>query len=454
MRKTLQAILAIVLAAAPASAGTVYIPVVAPDGDGGQKVVVIATNNDPTTVRRFSGYLLGIATDGVAMPRSAAIHREVQPLQTVLVEFDAKQVSSLLEINAAPQLDISARLENVQVGGEKLSIQLPVVSSYNMVPPGTRQRLHGWRRASDGTRSNFGVINVGKAEARCTLEVLGTNGQSFGSALLSLAPLSMAHYSDALGLLGITSVADAHARLECDQPTFPWVEVYNATTASFRYIQNAASGKSTLQLPGQEPPPAPVPEGAVVFTKPGAFHTSAHANPTALYDIEVGPHRTFGKLTVSFDYTHNSWYPGRESREHNLFWLHRGGTGPNWIGWLKNIFGYANIHGPNQNRMRNIWGVDTLEVLAAYTNAVVQLGRTYRVVYTYEGAAGAWDYSLTDKVTGQLIGRVTGFAGAPIRSEGTGLFFIYMGHGPHCEECPEVPSFGSVWSDLRVEFLP
>lgn len=472
MRKTLQAILVLAAAAAPALAGTLYIPVVAPDGDGGQKVVLSFTNNDPTTPRRFSGYLLGIATDGVAVPRSASLVREVQPLQTILVELDAKQVSSLLEVNAAPQIDVSARLENVQLAGnERLSVPLPVVFSENMIPAGTRQTLQGLRRGSDGTRSNFAVMNVGQSEARCTIQVFGASGQSFGSALLSLAPLSMAHYSDVLGLLGITSIADARASLECDQATFPWLEVYNGNSGSFRYLHAAASGKSTLQLPGNgdgggggggggggDVDDDPVSPNSVLFVQQGDFHTPAPHNDTWVQNIEVGQNVSFDRVTIDFDVTVGPW-SYEPHKLHSLFWLHRG----RWLQspWKKNIYGFANLLGPNKNEMKLTSNVDNPPgVMNAWNSgAAVSQGTTYHVSYLWDAQSRVVRLTLTNKATGQLVSQITGSTfGRALKSDDSGAFMIYFGHedtGPrsHCDCGADRPTWDWTYSNLRLEFV-
>jgi hypothetical protein len=84
----------------------------------------------------------------------------------------------------------------------------------------------------------------------------------------------------------------------------------------------------------------------------------------------------------------------------------------------------------------------------------LQRGVTYHLDYVYDGAGNAIRLRITDKATGALVGQVNGHAfGVPLRSDGTGAFFVYLGHDDHSCCGPERPSYGASWSDLRVEFV-
>ncbi len=453
--------LVLALAAAPAFAGTVYLPVVAPDGDGGQKTVVTVTNDDPATPRRFTGFLLPLGSDGVAATRTPALSRTIEPGQTVLVELDSHQTSALLEINAAPQLSVGARLENLAgTGGEALSVPLPVVSSANLVAAGEAIDLQGWQRAADGARTNLGLLNLGQGPAVCQFDLFGAGGESRGSAELRLAPLSLSYFRDGLRLLGVSSIRDAHSRITCDQPSFAWLDVFDGSAGSFRTLLPAANGKSTLRLPGDDgsavgdPPTTP---HSVLFVQRGTFHTATPGDETWVRNVALPADTRFDRVTVDFDVTPGPWSYD-PTKTHSLFWLHRGVwlTSP----WNGNIFGFVNAFGPGKDEVKVLTNVDapkgTRDVWS--DNVVLEQGKTYHVAYVWDGQGGFLRLTITDKASGEPVFEVEGSTlGKPLTTDASGSFFIYFGHEDlgvgGCMCGPERPSYGWSWSDLRLEFV-
>lgn len=454
-------------AAAPSNAGVVYVPVIPLKGS--HEIRVTASNNHPSTSWHYVANVLPLNTDGTLDERSNPAMMFVPPLRTTEALLPNLSTSGLIEIAAAPQLGFSATLfpAGTKSSPDNIGVPLPIITSDEARKAGEWILVQGLQRSAQGTRSDVGVVNLGHSATRCTAWVVAADGTPLGgsSAILDLRALTMAYFDDVLGLLGQTAGIDVLLRLNCDQSFYAFGVVRNGASGAIKVRTPAARGSSLLRLPGQGPAPEPepepeppAPEGAFVFSRPGLFHTSLPSNPTYLADMNIGTGRTFSRIRVVFDYRHGSWSNFGSSKEHNLFWLHRGGTGSLWEGWFRHVYGYANIHGPNQNRMRNIYGVDVNTVFASHTNAVIEVGGNYRVEYIYDGTTFTWTYDITDLSNNQLVNRLTGNSFAPVRTGTTGFFFIYMGHSDeHVREhpdSPEVPSYGSQWSNLRVEFIP
>jgi hypothetical protein len=455
--------LALVGAAAPLWAGVIYVPVIPLEG---HEIRIAASNNHPDTAWPYEAHLLPLNSDGTVHDRSQPTGISVQPLRTTQAVVPSLSIPGLLEISTPPQLGFTATIlpAGSNNSPDNIGTPLPIITSHEAHDADSWLMIQGLQRSANGTETDVGVVNLGHASARCHAFLVAADGESLGDALLDLRPLTMAYFTDVVGLFGQNAAVDVLLRLRCDEAFYSFAVIKNGAAGAIKVRGPAARGTSLLHLPGEEPPPsqpppsepAPPPDpGTVVFTRNGVFHAPTPGNDTAIHHINVGPHRTFSRVTVRFDYTHGGWFPGAENHNHSLFWLHRGGIGHGWLGWFGHIYGYVNIFGPNRDELRNMISVNVTGPHANFKRPVQpQIGSTYRVEYLYNGAAGHYEAKMTDLATGAVIGTVSGGTTGPIRSEGGGLFAIYFGHENAHGHGPERPSYGSVWRDLRVEFIP
>lgn len=446
--------LAVTLAAAPAFAGTVYVPILSDNGlDGTDYTTRVWLTNDgggPLTVETV---FLANGADGTKGRDAAGKKPEehvVRAGDTVVIEVT--KGPGLLEIttggDGAEALAISAELRNEkQNGATETHSVVPVISSDNLGEAGDILTLQGLRRKDGAVFTNLVLANLGHAGAQCSVKALKANGQQIAStALLSLAALSQAQYDDALHLLGETQAKDVHMQVQCDQPFFSFLTLYENEGGEVLALEPSATGDSSLARPGDNAPTVP---GALVFTKNGTFHVPTPGNPTAVFNIPVPKNHTYSKVVVDVD-IHNGGWSSNRSGFHNLMWLHRGACC--WPKWPDNVFGLVEARGPSLNRVAVKTNVNLgpHEQLNFYRVIPLHEGNTYRFHYEYDGSGRAIRFALSQN--GQVVGQGTDRASAnSVQTDNSGFFMIYFGH----EQSEfDQATYGWRYENLRVEFLP
>lgn len=449
MRRPWIAIAALFLAGSvPAGAGVLYVAV--PPLEAEQSIELQAFNRGADASRRFQARLLPLNTDGTIDRRGLKVTAvTVAPLANRSVVLDAATQPGLLEIFSAPQLSFEARFFSSPA--TRVAASLPVISSANQVKAGESAELIGLQRSGDGLGADVGVVNLGHAAAACTASLHAAGGAAIGNpASLALAPLSHVYFTDALAAFGAADIAAASLRLSCNQAFFTYASVMDADSGARSFVTPAARGNSSLKLPGTGPV---VPPGAVVFSRPEAFHTPTLAKPTEVFNIPVPSGKPFRQLHVAFDYYHAGW-SHEPDKNHNLFWVHRGV----WLNspWADNIYAFVNAFGPGTDLVKMLTNVDAGKARQVWSYAYqMQAGHTYRVEYLYDVEQEVVRLKLTDKATGELVVDILGDTyGKPIVADASGTFFVYFGHQDDTGIAPERPSYGSTWSALEVLFLP
>ena len=446
--------LALICVAAPAFGGTVYVPILSENGSDDTTYLtrVWLTNhgNGPQSVETL---LLADNTNGTNRDGKKSSKTSIPAGGTVVLEVESGP--GLLEIIAsgakAGDLAISAEVRNPdQKGAQETHSVVPIISSENARAGGDILALQGLRRTG-GVFTNLVVVNLGHSAAQCSVKVFRAGGDQIAStALLSLKALTQVQFPDALNSLGEKSARDVNSQVECDQPFFAYLTLYEQGSGEVLVLEPSASGDSSLAAPGEEEPPS-VP-GAILFTQKGTFHIPTPGNPTAIYNIPVPKDRTFSNVTVDLDVFIAGWYNKDPSGLHSLFWLHRGACC--WPKWARNITGFANVFGPNRNVVKVISNMDMgqFDKSRGEKGVSLQPGQTYHVRFEYNTSTGTSYLQLTQG------GSEVAFITMPttvnrLQADGTEAWMIYFGHEftTHGEERP---SFGWRYENLRVEFLP
>ncbi len=242
------------LLAAPAFAGTVYLPHV-PSleiGDVEYRSWVWVSNNNPDILNQVEIYVISAFQDGTEReegyePRMEWIGRG----QTRV--FKMRGEAGLMEIVAPPDVFIQARL--VPVGEDPASgqgIDLPVVSSNRVVPEGVEAQILGLERRDDGsaTSSSFGLINLGHQATTCLVDVWTGPGELVVEDVeLTFNALSLSQFHNVLAILGQTEGSDWRFGVTCDQPFFPYLLLSHSKTGRAAFFGPAENGSSTLSRP-------------------------------------------------------------------------------------------------------------------------------------------------------------------------------------------------------------
>lgn len=246
-------LLALVLAV-PAWAGTVYVPHPGSVQVGGveYETQVWASNTDGSQKRRLEHFFIPSNADGTERDQGPVVVR-IAPGRTVRLEVEPEG-SGLLEIFAAPQVVISARLVEKLPGPAPLvGTQLPVIDSDNLAEAGETVHLQGWERIQNVISTTLGIALLSEEAGHCTVEVFRADGSQIDTtALLSFEALSHHQFDEALEILKAGDVKDVRSVVSCDQPFFSYVSLYGKDPTGVVFVLPSASGGSDLRRPGEK----------------------------------------------------------------------------------------------------------------------------------------------------------------------------------------------------------
>jgi hypothetical protein len=440
-------------AAAPASAGKVYIPVVDRTAPGSTHETEILLANAGAQERRYELYVLPADTDG-NLPRTGGIRTIVFPGRTVrLTDISAPGTFGLVEIDAAPQIAIDARLAHTPATGPASASPVPVISSQNALAAGATAHLLGLVRTNAGASSDLGVVNLDRQSARCGVSFVRADGSGIGGTIdISVKPLALSHFTDVLGILGENQATDVRVRVSCNRTFYAYATVFNPTARVLAFATPAATGASTLGTDGSNPPPPPPPAGdAIVFESRGLVHTPAVGNESRVLTVPVSGTLSLRRLTIEWDVTPGAWAATRPEASHNMIWVHRGDR------YRSNTLANVNAFGPPRSVVRSNQNIDlgAGQVTSDEEAVALQQGVTYHFRHVYD--AESRTVTLTISADGQTIATFQHAATARngvLVVPATGLS-VHFGHGaPRTAQSAELPTYGWEYRDLRIEMLP
>lgn len=398
---------------APAFAGTVYIPVTSGKTVGSATYTTRLWLSNPGAVTRsFSVLFLPAGADGTQRAGAAPQSFTLAAGGTlVLGNLAPAGTSGLLEISGAPQILTTARLD----GADPLravhgSAYVPAVSSKNLMAKNATADLLGLERGTTGPVTNLAVVNLGQTASQCTIRAAQLNGTPIGAAAtVSVAPVSVRRFDDALATLGVTAVSDARLAVSCDQSFYAFAEVLGSTSPSAVVITPTLSLDSALAPPGTVPPPA---SGAVIVERSGVFFTPV-ANASALdVPVPLVPGRGYRKATIDFDMTTATFSPvfdsivgflrpgtSRDDRTLYFGFNIRGGRGRTFIDLGVPVLEPA-IKANYAWKPRTQYHIRIVYDVVA-KNMVLQALQNGQVVHT--AAGGIFNLDLSDQGTGVLL---------------------------------------------------
>lgn len=299
-RPTLTGILvlaAIAAAAPPLEAGESFVPIARnqPSGGGTTRTVVFVSNLS-TTAKSFISQFLVAGTDGVANPGESTT-LSVGGGQTVQLATSVPSGSSgMLRIDGPSDLQIDARLETTNAQGALVSeARVPVLSPERFTAAGETLYLQALERRADGKPlTDFGIANLTREAASCTVSAVRANGQAIGSAAtFSLFPLSLREFPEVWVTLGVPEIADARITVSCNKQFSAYALVFDVGGPRTAAVTPGGLLNGTL-----EPIIRP---GEVVFNVPGDFLIAKASDSYRTYRIPLVPNQLYQKATVDFD---------------------------------------------------------------------------------------------------------------------------------------------------------
>ncbi|MGE0639381.1 MAG: hypothetical protein AB7G12_16115 [Thermoanaerobaculia bacterium] len=462
MKPTLRTLACLLLAAAPALAGPVYVPVALNYTSGAYtRSTDIWVTNPDTAVQGFVVRYLQSLSDGTTRTDGDEIGPfYLLPGQTFRYNnLVPANFRGMLELDGFPGLQFSAALTvETQQGVKVQESEIPVLSQANLIPANGAAVLQGLEKIGLTITSNLGVVNMGHSPALCRVGLRQRDGLLIiQNVPVNLPPLSMLQYEDAFTILGLSIVPEgARADITCDQPFWTYYSTYNDVSGAVEVVEPSTSIlSSTLVEPsgdtggggGGNPPPPPAPGDAVVFESNGEivrYPTSRWALNNYRINMPFSGSRTFSKLTVDFDFHIGNWDNQRPTGFHCIFWLNNGSS------W-NNMFGYVNTRG---TRSQTVFQVNATGGGWQETtqSGSPQPGGNYHMHYEYDTNTHEVFYEIRTAGGSRVVGRAYGLANG-VRDFTTSRFFIEFG-AQHADEGPEAYTPGWSFSNLRAVFIP
>src|SRR5688500_10091999 len=215
------------LAATPAHAGTVYVPLpgVTTVGTATWEAELTIANASPQPLA-LSGLLLAHDTDGTQRAGLTPATLNVAAAQTLLVRPGASFVG-LVELAGSPNARYAARLTGKGALGQ-MGVGLPVVSASNATAGGGALSLQGL--AGSATRSTpLVLVNLAHSASQCTVTLLNAAGAALATPTTSnLKPLSQLDRGNVFN--GLAALTDARAHVTCTRNFFAYALMTDSAT--------------------------------------------------------------------------------------------------------------------------------------------------------------------------------------------------------------------------------
>lgn len=440
-------------ALSPLSAGTVYVLVVDPKGAGGTThSTELWISNSATAQRPFKATFLTAETDGTKRSGTPTQIQVSAGSTYLLGNAGLIGKYGLLEVDTAESVSVEARLTNLSANGAITTYTaVPVISSANVLPAGETAQLHGLERdATRGDFSNLGVVNLAKQAAQCEVRLFRTNGTQIGpTAAISLQPLSLRHFTDAIFALGEQRASDARAQVTCNQPFYAFTSLLTGSTGQLVFTAPAQSGASTLTAPGDTGNPTT--PGGKVFTINGLIHVPAAGNEAKEIKVPIDQALRVKKMIIDVDFTPGPWNATNLAGNHAIIWVHRGKYRS---GTIANV----NAFGPGKAVVKNNQNVDMPpgQVTSNDQKRLFERGKKYHLRYVYDAQTNVIRVIVTSGGVELNNFVVEGTArGGSIALQPSGPeqgLVVQFGHH-RGQEGPEIPSYGWKYENLKIEMI-
>lgn len=440
------------LAATPrAEAGAVYVPIASNqviDGIRYQTQVWITNTGEDTGT--FSTVFIPSIAPGTNRQGIDPIPVNIPPGGTFFLQSTGPDGGrGLYEINAEPDMVVTARLVSVLPSGEeRLGAMIPVLSAGDVLQPNETGHLVGVMRDQQ-TVANLGVVNLSRSENTCTLRAFQINAQQIAdTAEVTLNPLTQVQFDDVLSLVGVGSIADSRFAVSCEGDFYAYSTLINEDTGDTAFIAPSTVADGEVQPPETGPPgPGTCPANAECFRVPGTIHIPRPNDLVERVSLPV-PQGSYRVVRFELEVTLANWAQGNTSGLHSLFWFVRNRN--------RDMIAFVATWGPRTNGvlLRHGFNEPQHEKERIVRPLALQPGETYHFTYVYDTDQGQVELVVRQGgANGSIVTRVGG--GRPdvnrVTSSPGDLFHIdfgFTGRNPK-----EPPTLGWVYKNLNVEFI-
>jgi hypothetical protein len=307
--------LATLLVAAPALAGTLYLPHAESRVVGGELHQTVLWVSNPTD--QLLGLNVRFIPTGTAAPAGAGEPYHVAPGASIVLGVAPGGQVGTARIEAADDLVLTGELNVRRAGQLVASAEVPLVGSDRAVGAVIRAHLLTLERGDGGVLTDLGIVNLGNRDGHCQINAVRADGSRIQETNVVAVPAGgHRFFRDALGTLGEPRIDFARFEVMCGVPFFPYATVFGSQPELAKVIVPAASGRSSLQPtaappgsppegPTENPPPPPTgpPPQGQLLRRDGTFLAASAANGVFEIGLPIPRGQRYSSLTMEFDVT-------------------------------------------------------------------------------------------------------------------------------------------------------
>jgi hypothetical protein len=296
--------MALLASVPPAFAGEVYVPFAANKTlNGATYRTRVWVTNTSTTVQKAGVRFLDENADGTqaGAPQSVNVGAGAT---VVLTNVAPAQKNGMLEISGAPSLVVTSRLDVQATDGAPLaSINVPVVAVANVIGAGKTAELQGLERTQRGTFTDYGILNLNSTAAQCTIKAYRSNNTQIAqTVVITLPPLSVRHFNEALATLGQTFIVDVRIETSCDKQFFPYALLYKPGFSETAFMTPSQTLDGDLVTgAGGGGGGGGGQDGSVVFQQTGTYLAAKQGASYKSFTLPLVDGVRYKKATVDFD---------------------------------------------------------------------------------------------------------------------------------------------------------
>jgi len=285
-------VLVLVAAAAPAVAGTFYVPNPDTGGAGKPKSKVEVT---PGGSRLIAPVFIATGTSGNGLTNGTVpVDNDVKP--NVFDVWGYITGPGMLELVSA-DMGVKSGALFLSPTSQTTDWALPVLSASNWFQPAGTAYIQGLARTATGA-SGIEIMNFGAVTASCRIQLQRPKGSFLGPPKqVSLAAVSHLVVKDVLnGAMGGPTGAGLKAQVTCDQPFYAYGTFVDPNPFNFRLLY-------PLSAPSQ-----PVTE-TLAIDRAGTFFLPVDGNSSLQINLPLVPNRAYRAVSIDFDVTISQFSP-------------------------------------------------------------------------------------------------------------------------------------------------
>ncbi|HEV8237860.1 MAG TPA: hypothetical protein VGS57_00655 [Thermoanaerobaculia bacterium] len=435
-----------VTSAAPLRAAEVFVPALNPvANDGSHSDTELWISNPGASGETTRATFLAADTDGTQRGVAGSSVSVLAKSSVNVTHVAQSGKFGLVVVEVGSGLLVEGRIVSTSPTGGIVVSRVPVISDANKIAAGAKAELLGLERNPDAGRIvHFGVVNLGTAAASCQVAFFRADGSQVASTVtLTLKPVSLLHFQDALGILDAGRVSGVRGEVSCNQPFYAYGAIFGWPSSHYLFVTPSATVASSTGP--SNPPSSPT---SIVFERAGLVHEATTSNPKGTVNVAVPRALSLKRLVLDMDVVPGPWNREKTPGNHAIVWLYRGK-------FRSNTVANINAFGPNKYTVKASQNID-LEAgnLTASEGALTfQQGTKYHVHYVYDAENAL--VTTTVSSGGQTLRSLTMAAtagGRALTVAATGMIAEF-GHY-YGQEGPEVASPGWKYFDLRIEMIP